>query len=217
MFRVFLFLEHFCIYYHNKNFCTLNLLALPLLPRWGNKIKYSSLASERQHCIWMKICVSNIFRTSLRTCQSAKTGRDWFAVGGGGGKEALSCIWWSHDYCWQMAPDNKQKEVRGGKDTKRETSSKGQMDNRVRNFFMPFQILSAPPLALATQWPFLHTLCATYRYLFPTMWFLSNHVYAMALITASCTMSWISIHSFSGLMSIRSNPLNLFVTFTVQS
>ena len=34
----------------------------------------------------------------------------------------------------------------------------------------------------------------------------------MVLITASCTMSWTSIHSSSGTLSIRSNPLNLFVT-----
>ena len=37
----------------------------------------------------------------------------------------------------------------------------------------------------------------------------------MALITASCTMSWTSVHSSSGTLSIRSNPLNLFVTSTV--
>ena len=37
----------------------------------------------------------------------------------------------------------------------------------------------------------------------------------MVLIPASCTMSWTSIHSFSGTLSIRSNPLNLFVTSTV--
>ena len=34
----------------------------------------------------------------------------------------------------------------------------------------------------------------------------------MVLITASCTMSWTSIHSSSGAMSVRSNPLNLFFT-----
>ena len=37
----------------------------------------------------------------------------------------------------------------------------------------------------------------------------------MVLITASCTMSWTSIHSSSGSVSTRSNPLNLFVTSTV--
>ena len=37
----------------------------------------------------------------------------------------------------------------------------------------------------------------------------------MVLITASCTMSRTSIHSSSGSLTIRSNPLNLFVTSTV--
>ena len=37
----------------------------------------------------------------------------------------------------------------------------------------------------------------------------------VVLITASCTMSWASIHSSSGILSIRSNPLNLSVTSTV--
>jgi len=37
----------------------------------------------------------------------------------------------------------------------------------------------------------------------------------MVLITASCTMSQTSIHSSSDTLSIRSNPLNLFVTSTV--
>ena len=37
----------------------------------------------------------------------------------------------------------------------------------------------------------------------------------MVLITASCTVSWTSVHSFSGTLSIRSKPLNLFVTSPV--
>ena len=37
----------------------------------------------------------------------------------------------------------------------------------------------------------------------------------MILITASCTMLWTSIHSSSGTLSIRSDPLNLFVLSTV--
>ena len=37
----------------------------------------------------------------------------------------------------------------------------------------------------------------------------------MLLITASCTMSQTFVHSSSGTLSIRSNPLNLFVTSTV--
>ena len=39
----------------------------------------------------------------------------------------------------------------------------------------------------------------------------------MVLITISCTVSRISIHSSSGTLSIRSNPLNLFLTSTVYS
>ena len=39
----------------------------------------------------------------------------------------------------------------------------------------------------------------------------------MVLIPASCTMSWILIHNSLGTLSIRSNPLNLFITSTVQS
>ena len=39
--------------------------------------------------------------------------------------------------------------------------------------------------------------------------------WGMVLITASCTMSQTSIHSSSGTLSIRSNPLNLFITSTV--
>ena len=37
----------------------------------------------------------------------------------------------------------------------------------------------------------------------------------MVLITASYTMSWTSVYCSSGTLSIRSNPLNLFVTSTV--
>ena len=47
--------------------------------------------------------------------------------------------------------------------------------------------------------------------------FLHYFFLGMDLITASCTMSWTSIHSSSGTLSIRSNPLNLFATFTVKS
>ena len=38
----------------------------------------------------------------------------------------------------------------------------------------------------------------------------------MVLITASCTMSWTSIHSSLGTLSIRSNPLRLFVISTLK-
>ena len=37
----------------------------------------------------------------------------------------------------------------------------------------------------------------------------------MDLIPVSCIMSWTSIHSSSGTLSIRSSPLNLFLTSTV--
>ena len=39
--------------------------------------------------------------------------------------------------------------------------------------------------------------------------------FGMVLMTASCTALQISIHSYSGTLSTRSNPLNLFVTSTV--
>ena len=45
--------------------------------------------------------------------------------------------------------------------------------------------------------------------------FLHFFFLGMVLDTASCTMSWTSIHSTSGTLSIRTNPLNLFVTSTV--
>ena len=44
--------------------------------------------------------------------------------------------------------------------------------------------------------------------------FLHFFFLGMVLISASCTMSWTSVHS-SGTLSIRSNPLNLFLTSTV--
>ena len=37
----------------------------------------------------------------------------------------------------------------------------------------------------------------------------------MVLLQVSCAMSQTSIHSSSGTLSIRSNPLNLFLTYTV--
>ena len=35
-------------------------------------------------------------------------------------------------------------------------------------------------------------------------------------VTGSCKMSWISVYSYSGILSIRSNPLNLFLTSTIR-
>ena len=45
--------------------------------------------------------------------------------------------------------------------------------------------------------------------------FLHFFFLGMILVTTSCTMLWTSVHSFSGTLSTRSNPLNLFVTSTV--
>ena len=45
--------------------------------------------------------------------------------------------------------------------------------------------------------------------------FLHFFYLGMVLITASCTMSWTSVHSSSGTLSIRSNSLSLFITSTV--
>ena len=39
--------------------------------------------------------------------------------------------------------------------------------------------------------------------------------FGMVLVSASCTMLWTSIHSTSGTLTTRSNPLNLFITSTV--
>ena len=45
--------------------------------------------------------------------------------------------------------------------------------------------------------------------------FLHFFYLGLVLITASCTVLQTSLHSSSGTLSIRSNPLNLFVTSTV--
>ena len=45
--------------------------------------------------------------------------------------------------------------------------------------------------------------------------FLHYFSLGMVLIPVSCTMSWTSVHSSSGTLSIRSVPLNLFITSTV--
>ena len=47
--------------------------------------------------------------------------------------------------------------------------------------------------------------------------FLHFFFLGMVLIPVSCTMSRTSVHSSSGTLSIRSSPLNLFLTSTVQS
>ena len=45
--------------------------------------------------------------------------------------------------------------------------------------------------------------------------FLHFFFLGMVFITASCTMSWTSVHSSSDTLSIRCNPLNLLLTSTV--
>ena len=45
--------------------------------------------------------------------------------------------------------------------------------------------------------------------------FLHFFFLGMVLIPVSCTMSWTSIHSSSGTLSVISSPLNLFLTSTV--
>ena len=45
--------------------------------------------------------------------------------------------------------------------------------------------------------------------------FLHFFFLGIILITVSCTMSWTSVHSSSATLSIRSSPLNLFLTSTV--
>ena len=45
--------------------------------------------------------------------------------------------------------------------------------------------------------------------------FLQFFFFGMVFITAFCTMLWTSVHSYSGTLSIRYNPLNLFITSTV--
>ena len=46
--------------------------------------------------------------------------------------------------------------------------------------------------------------------------FLHFFILGMVLIPASCAMSWNSVYSSSGILSIICKPLNLFVTFTVR-
>ena len=74
----------------------------------------------------------------------------------------------------------------------------------------------------AISWVYLSfcPLCFT-SLLFSTICkaFSDNHLaffhfffFGMVLVTASCTVSWASVHSSSGSLSSRSNPLNLLVS-----
>ena len=49
------------------------------------------------------------------------------------------------------------------------------------------------------------------------LYFLTFLSFGMVLFTASCTMIIDSVHSFLGTLSTRYNPLNIFVTSTVQA
>ena len=61
----------------------------------------------------------------------------------------------------------------------------------------------------------LYLLFISQLFVRPDQTFLHFFFLGMVLIPVSCTMSQQSIHSFSGTLSIRSNPLDLFVTSTV--
>ena len=71
--------------------------------------------------------------------------------------------------------------------------------------------LSFSPLPLASLlFSVIYTASSDNHFAFLHFFFL-----AMVLITASCIMSQTSIRSSSGTLSIRSNPLNLFVISTI--
>ena len=75
--------------------------------------------------------------------------------------------------------------------------------------------------SVAYIFPFLpYLLFLLFSQLFvgpPQTTFLHFFFMGMVLITTSRTVLWISIHSSSGTLSTRFNPLNLFVTSTVYS
>jgi len=78
-------------------------------------------------------------------------------------------------------------------------------------FAFKWVYLSFSPLPLASL--LFTAICkASSDYHFAFLHFSSL---GMVLIPASCTMSCTSVHSSSGTLSIRSNPLNLFLTSTV--
>ena len=61
-----------------------------------------------------------------------------------------------------------------------------------------------------------HLFSAIYKYSTDTHFaFFHFFFLGMILVFASCTMSWTSVYSSSGTLSIISNPLNLFITSTV--
>ena len=80
-----------------------------------------------------------------------------------------------------------------------------------RSLHIKWLYLSFPPLPLACLL-FTATCKASLDNYFA---FLHFFFLGMVLITASCVMSWTSIHSSSYTLSIRSSPLHLFLTSTV--
>ena len=165
----------------------------------------------------MKICVSNIFRTSLRTCQSA----DWkrlaccWAVGVGGWgslKKLYLVITWLllADGTGQPTKEDKGRKgyKQGGGFKRTDGQQSGQLFHAISNTSSPTSCISN------TRTFFVQALC-NWQILVSYLMVSQQPYYGMVLITASCTTSRTSIHSSSGIMSIRSNPLNLFLTSTV--
>ena len=72
--------------------------------------------------------------------------------------------------------------------------------------------LSFSPLPVASLFPTIYKASSDSHFAFLHFFFLG-----MVFITTSCRMSQTSIHSSSGTLSIRSNPLTLFVTSIVYS
>ena len=81
----------------------------------------------------------------------------------------------------------------------------------LQNSAFKWVYISFPPL------PFLSLLFRAFFQASTDNHFAFLHFFfmGMILITASCTMSWTSIHISSGTLTIRSNPLDVFVTSTV--
>ena len=110
-----------------------------------------------------------------------------------------------------------------------------------RNLGFPIQLLSSIPLHWPLRKAFLYLLAILWNSVFKWVYlsffplplssllfsaickafsdkhfaFLDFFFLGMVLMTASCTRSQTSVHSSSGILSIRYNPLNLFVTSTV--
>ena len=103
-----------------------------------------------------------------------------------------------------------------------------------RSLIFPILLFSSISLHWSLRKAFLSLLLHSNGYIFPFLlcfWllftaickassdshfaFLHFFFLGMVLLPVSCTLSWTSIHNSSGTLSIRSNPLNLFLTSTV--